>query len=244
MRLTYVTDPDYRAIRRVAEPAEVRWKGFSEKLTVEIEDQEVLFHRRIVFNFTGNINDLPTRKMIFKPTLEMRDAGRDMCYGVSDSMTKLVAGFVFDEPSMDGMVHGKINRGNVRVVEDKFNSYGGRGGSSKVITQKFWNALPSSIRYDPKAPGEVFAKASMTADVKAVYVLDVFRLGLPGNKVLGEVGPSDVVGLKQEAGMDVDAVPFPRRVRPNAEKKKEADGTRALPKARVMSEMNVYWYNG
>lgn len=230
--MTYVTDPDFCVVRPGGrDPSAVKWKGVSEKLTVEVEDSEVLFHRRIVFTYHGDLTDLPTRKIIVFNAAD-GECGRDMCYGWDDDLTRIVLGEVFTEPSLDCMMHGKVNTSNVRVAEDKLNQYGGRGGSSKVWTKKYWNRLPFTVKYDGKEPGTQFSRPSGVSPVKGCYVLDVFRHGLVGNRLVEPVKAADSKAPKRE-GMDVDSVPFPERKKPNKE---------AGAKARVMSDMKVYWY--
>jgi len=238
VRLTLVTDAEYPSIRGKSPQEKVKWKGFSEKLTIEVEDSEVLFHRRIVFTYPGDIDDLPVQKVKYIQTSEKRFCGRDMCYGLKDKVTGLVAATLFPEPNVSSMLYGKVNKQAVNVLEDKFSQYSGRGGSTGVLKQKFWNAMPFTIDYSPKVPGSDFMKASPTSAVKACYVLDVFRLGLDADRHVDSAPLVKAEALPEKAGGMVLDRMFPGRSRVNDPKGKEDEEV----KSRVISEMNVYWY--
>lgn len=230
----------------------VKWKGVTEKVVVEVEPHEILFHRRIVFSLVGEIDDLPVLKM--KPTVspatlpDGQFLATDMSYSSDDGASHVICDYLFHENTVSGMVNGALNKSRVNVVEDKLNSYSG-GDTSRIIKRTYYNGFESTITYDKELGSSLFYPESPKSKGHGYYVVDVFRHGVGDDVYVPRMDNADWE-LKKEAAkeamdtekgskaakaayIDEGDGPFPKRHRLNY-------FTGA--KAKFRSDFKIYWY--
>lgn len=207
----------------------VLWKGFSEKLYIEISGGAPLVHRRIVFTTPGALRVsglLPLDGVGGRRAGDGDEYGRISAFDISDSNAVLWLTALFDDPSNIGAIQCRMKREGFTVLEDRRFLHSGKD-SGTIKEKRFYNKIGKKMIYAPVPGGsEVFGDgAALHSPLQNLYILDVFQYGLQarsgGTSKLKREHSGDSYDFAMDE--DEDAVPGRKSVR-------------------ITSDMSIYYY--
>jgi hypothetical protein len=174
----------------------VRWKGFSERLNVDIGTTGVVSHRRILFStpvrLAASLSDLVTAS-------DAR-AGRSPLLGITESSVGPWLELLFEEATVDGIMLGPLKKEYLNVLESSFKTYSGLEGGSRR-SRKFWNGLSKTLSYDLlHADGGQMEFTSLASTMQNVYVFDLFQYGVASEEIPASAVKKEKGSLKTSAG--------------------------------------------
>lgn len=157
----------------------MKWKGFSEKVFLEVRTGAPTLHRRIVFETALDLEVFPVVKLPGAPSPGAQSEwGRLAGERLTKQQPSQWACSLFQDPSTDGVITGKLKPEIGRVLEDKLKKHGGKEDGD-VLRLKFWNGFDKQIKYSEDGNGGFTSMAAAHSTTKNLYILDLWRNGFP-----------------------------------------------------------------
>lgn len=228
-RMTLVTGGEHPKRTLTQFNGVIRWKGFSERLNVDIGTSGCVSHRRVVFSTPARFSSTVTLSDLVSPS-DGR-VGRSPLRSVSDTGCGEWLDLLFEERTVDGLMLGPLKKQFVTVMESSMKTYNGVAGGSRR-SRKFWNALGKSVSYDISAgPGSLMEWSSAQSVVQNVYVFDLFQYGVDSVEVPASIAKSESASSKPRVGKPVKGTAM------QIDSSEDEDDW-----AKVRTEMSLYYY--